>query len=540
MSDQTQAPIRWKWLFVLLALCALALILTRFLNSEDAGMRNALTIMVAMGSGALVLVWLLAFSRLGWKVRLGGLAAVLVLGWALTKLVRVRGYSGDLIPVLAWGWAPESDEKLSAPTIASAPEVKNPGPDNEHEAESSLILSRPKKSVQTLPFEKPFTQFLGPQRNGWVPREPLSEDWYQHPPKQRWRKKIGLGWSSFAVFEGKAVTQEQRGKNEWVICYELASGEILWAQTDEARFSERMGGDGPRATPTIHNQRVYALGATGILNCLDIQTGKRYWSINTLQECGHENLVWGKCSSPLIVDQTVVVSLGKSKDRALAAYHIEHGKLAWRAGDDKPSYSSPILATVAGRRQIVSINADSVSGHDPETGSQLWSHPFPGGPAKCANPVLVGMDHILAGSGYGVGAYLLKIQNNDKGLLTATQIWRSKQMKTKFTTAIIRGEFAYGLDDGTLACIDLKEGKRQWKKGHYGHGQVLGVGEVLLIQCESGDLAVVDADPKGYNERARYEALKGKTWNTPALAGRYLLVRNDLEAICFELPSQVR
>jgi outer membrane protein assembly factor BamB len=207
--------------------------------------------------------------------------------------------------------------------------------------------------------------------------------------------------------------------------YELTAGRLSWSHRDRARFHETAGGDGPRATPTIADGRVYSLGATGLLNCLDGGTGRVVWARDILADHGQRNLMWGKSCSPLIFDDLVVVTLGDSADAPLAAYDRHTGRLVWRAGHYKPSYASPVLATLAGRRQVLAVNAESVSGHDPADGRLLWEYAWPGKMAKCSQPVVLDGDRVFISAGYGLGCAMLQITAIANGRFTATEVWHN-------------------------------------------------------------------------------------------------------------------
>ena len=384
--------------------------------------------------------------------------------------------------------------------------------------------------------EGAFPQFLGPERSGVLTGIPLRCDWDRSPPKTVWRQPIGLGWSAFAVSGQHAVTQEQRREDELIACYELQTGHALWAHTNRVRFSETLGGDGPRATPTLHQGCVYAMGATGILDCLEEATGKLIWSRDVLGENHLSNLSWGKSCSPLLAQDLVVVTGGEQREKTLLAYEAATGKPVWQAGRDRASYCSPLLASVCGQEQIVMVNGHSVTGHDLRNGEILWEYPWPDEFAKATQPLVVDTNRVFIAAGYGVGCVMLNIERSAAGGWSATALWKNRSLKPKFTNLVRRGHYVYGLDDGVLACVNLEQGNREWKDGRYGHGQILLVDDLLLIQAESGDVALVEISPQGPRERARFRALQGKTWNNPLLLRGLLLVRNDQEAACYRLP----
>ena len=386
------------------------------------------------------------------------------------------------------------------------------------------------------PLTNDWPQFLGPNRNGTVDQPCLARDWEAQPPQRLWLRPVGAGWSGFAVAGGRAVTQEQRGDNETVVCYDLLSGVPLWVYAYPAHFQSPLAGEGPRATPTIAGRRVYALGSTGILNCLDLETGKLRWSKDTVRDNESKVNEWGMSCSPLIVDDLVVVSAGGKNNQSLVAYRAATGDFVWGAGTDGAGYSSPCLVTLAGKAQILIFNSGGVCAHDPVSGTTLWKYRWPGGHPHVSMPILLPEDRLLVSSGYGVGSELLKIQKDSAGALNATRLWKSNRLKAKFTNLIYRDGFIYGLDDGIMACLDSASGEQKWKEGRYGHGQEILVGDVLLVTAESGEVILLDPNPQASRELTRFAALKGKTWNPPALAGEYLLMRNDKEAACYRLP----
>ena len=505
---------RW-WIPLGIVILAIANIVRLRYSSELDGNFKAMQTSLTFAAAVLLLIlWFVFFTRLRWRIRLSGLLLIGLIGFGLTRVLRFDGaVDGTGKPRITWKWKTKSG--------------RNPG---------ALNIVASSSASNAVPSQTEDSGYLGTNRNGVVEGMKLDREWSAHPPQQLWRQPIGLGWSSFCVSGGRAYTQEQRGEDELVVCYELTTGHVLWAHTNRVRFSESLSGDGPRATPTLFGGRIYAFGGTGVLDCLDAGTGRMFWSHDVLKENSLPNLPFGKSTSPLIYDEFVVVSGGMTNGSTLLAYHIEDGSPAWRAGTDKASFSSPVLATLAGKRQIVSVNAGSASGHDPATGAVLWEYVWPGEWPKCVQPIILPPENIFLSASFNAGCMLLQINAGADGKLSVAEKWKNRNMKSEFSNIVAREGFAYGLDDGILACIDLASGQRKWKEGRYGHGQVLLINDLLLVQTENGPVALVEANPACFRELAQIPALSAKTWNVPAVGGGCLLVRNDLEAACYKLP----
>lgn len=474
-------------------------------------------------------IWYLVYGKGTPKVRfqrfLGILLGFAGIGFVLSKLVRYEGSaSGSSYPRIVWKWKTPEAERAPVETV-TAP------------------LS---STVNLAEVETDLLNFLGPDRNGIFDDLPFSTDWVKSPPQLLWRRPIGKAWSSFVVSGSQAITQQQVGDAECITSLDLATGKDLWnhAQPETRLLLERaenegaaMGGDGPRGTPTIYEGKVYAMGATGIVNCLDLATGQSVWSRNVLEGLAGGIQRWGMATSPLILPEqnAVVVAGPESAGPTLLACDLQSGAAVWTYLGTGASYSSPRLMTLAGREQIVSINATSVSGVDPTNGKELWRHDWPGKFPKVAQPIQVGTDQLLLTASYGVGSLLIRVIPSPDGFRTEP-LWKSTRLKTKFSSPAILGDYAYGLDEGRLACVDLKNGERVWKNEKFGFGQHLLFQDRLLVQTESGDVVVGKIRPEGFLEEGRINALSSMTWNTPAVAGRILLVRNDREAACYLLP----
>ncbi len=482
------------------------------------GMRFPLAICgLALIASTLAMVW----YRPKWKT-IGVLAVLLVAtGFGLYRTVRIDSFYGNMIPRLVWRWAPTAEQEIE--TYLTSSSVKK----NKASA-SDLFAST----------ENDFAGFLGSRRDASVVGIELASDWETTPPKLLWRHPVGLGWSSFAIVGGAAVNLEQRGAAECVICYRVATGDELWCHSEPVRFEDEHG-DGPRSTPTIHQGRVVSMGASGILTCLELKTGKLIWRRETFANPDQQNLLWGMSGSPLIYDDQVLVTPGAGDGASAISYALSTGNEVWRSGDDRAGYSSPVETRLCGERQLLSFNGAGLRSYAID-GTPLWLHPWltqgESQRVNVAQPVVLPNNQVLISSGYDNGTALLEVKRGKGDEYVAEVVWLSKQLKSKMSNFIVHGQHIYGLDNGILTCVDLADGQRLWKRGRYGHGQMLLVGDKLLIQAESGELALVAASPDQHRELAKFNALFSKTWNNMALAGNILVVRNDREAAAFELP----
>lgn len=531
MSMENPAPSAGRlvpplWLRLIGALALILALVARGPGvTGDQAANNVVILLCLLATGGSLGVWFLFFSgysRRGraWTFTLGFCALVLFF-----MAFRIEHVSGELVPTFRLRWAKHVDETLEkvVTTGGTAVDLRTTTKDD-------------------------FPQFLGPSRNGRIEHVQLARDWTQ-PPQRLWRQPIGAGWAAFAAVNGHAVTLEQRGAEELVTCYEIATGKLAWSHSTTARHETTLGGIGPRSTPTIANGRVFTQGATGEVLCLDGADGRLIWRVNLLEKyhvapgTDEQAIAWGRSGSPLAVDDLVVVPAGGPRQGpwvSLVAFHQETGKVAWEVGTDQVSYCSPTLVTLCGIRQIACVNEKSVTGHDPATGRELWNVEWPGNSTQNANvsqPVLVDDTRLLLSKAYWQGSALYQFAPGEGGVLTASRLWEERTLlKTKFTNVVLHGGHAYGLSDGTLECVHLDSGKRKWKRGRYGQGQILGVGDVILVQAESGEVVMVSANPSEFSELGRFAAIEGRTWNNLCLAGKRLLVRNAEEAACYLLP----
>ena len=434
--------------------------------------------------------------------------------------------------------APASPGPAPSAAPAEAPSAIEPSAPDTSAPGEVTALAPASSAVDAGPVVRAayWTDFRGPHRDGHYREQPVLTQWPAAGLTPMWKQPAGGGYASFTIARGRAFTIEQRGREEVVAAYDVMTGRELWTSAWAAEFRESMGGDGPRATPVWWEGRVYALGAEGELRALDDADGRTVWRTNILGDARSDNLPWGMAASPIVVDGLVIVQPGGGRTRqALAAYDARTGERRWEALDDRQSYASPMLATLAGRRQLLVFTAERLLGFDPATREVLWEFSWPGpNGINAAQPLVLGDNRVFVSSGYGMGAAVIEIVS-DGSEFAVREVWRNNRMKNRFASSVLHEGFIYGLDESILACVDAATGELVWKGGRYGYGQLLLAGAHLVVLSEDGDLALVRATPMAHEELTRFPVLNGKTWNVPALAGGVLLVRNLAEMAAFDL-----
>jgi outer membrane protein assembly factor BamB len=525
---------RWeRWGAIVLMIAAL--FATLRLNHESMGPLWLLGYAIPVLCLAFV-AWAVASRRLADGPRRATMVATILLASGVWTAVRTSGITGDHVMEFAWRWTKTSEGQLlsqagdqPAALRPAAPATETPEQRPAAPAGGEPAALPP--AAAALETGSGWPGFRGPARDSIIRGVRIATDWSQSPPVERWRRPIGPGWSSFAVAGDLLYTQEQRGGDEVVACYHVTTGKPVWRHRDAARFFESNGGAGPRATPTLSDGRVYALGATGILNALDAGNGAVVWSRRVTSDTGGKVPIWGFASSPLVVDDVVIVAA----EGQLVAYDLASGNRRWLGPQGGASYSSPQLLTIDGIAQILLLSAAGATSVAPANGTLLWEHRWPGF-LPIVQPALTADGDILISAGSGSGTRRIAVAHGPGGW-SVEERWTSKGLKPYFNDFVVHKGHAFGFDDSILACIDLKDGTRKWKGGRYGNGQLVLLPEqdVLLVLSEEGELALVGATTDQFTELARFPAIEGKTWNHPVLAGNVLLVRNGQEMAAFRL-----
>ena len=534
---------------------------TRFVVHESirGGMMGMMLVIYSVPVLSLALVaWAAATRRLTGRTRRASLAIAILLACVPWTLVRTAGTMGAGSE-FHWRWTPTPEQRLlaqandspSEPVKPAAP-APAPAPATPEEPPATKTEGTPAAAPapSTTPAISPaaprvvearaeWPGFRGPARDGVIRGVRIETDWSASAPVQMWRRPIGPGWSSFAVHGDLLYTQEQRGEEEIVACYRVSTGEPVWKHRDAVRFWESNGGAGPRATPTLSGGRVYTMGATGVVNALDAASGALVWSKNAAADTGQEVPIWGFSSSPLVVDDVVIVAASSQ----LVAYDLRTGSRRWMGPPEGGGYSSPHLMTIEGVPQVVLMRGRRTTSFSPADGTVLWEHSGEG-ITSIVQPASAPGGDVLIGLGDGVGGGGVRrvAVTKGSGKWTLEERWASRGLKPYFNDFVVHKGHAFGFDGSILACIDLENGERAWKGGRYGNGQLvlLSDQDLLLVLSEEGELVLVSATPDKFTEVARFQALNAKTWNHPVVVRDVLLVRNGEEMAAFRLPPARR
>jgi len=372
-------------------------------------------------------------------------------------------------------------------------------------------------------------QFRGPGRDGISAETGLASDWGEQGPPVLWRTVLGEGYSGMSVADGRLVTMAGRGADELVLAFDADSGEELWRYRIGDKWRDGQG-NGPRSTPTIRGNVVYAVGAHGTLAALSASDGKELWAHDLEKEYRARIPRWGMSSSPLIEGDLLLVEVG-GKDALIVAFDAASGKEAWRAGDGKAGYAAPLAVTAGGTSQVLFFTGDGLVSVSPADGKILWERAWKTSwDVNAAMPVLVPPDRVFVSSGYDVGAALFRLRADG-----VEELWRSRGMKNQFSSSLLHDGHLYGFDNKILKCIDAGSGELRWQARDFGHGSLIYADSHLIVMGERGTLALVEASPAGYREQARLQVFDGKTWTLPTLAGGILYLRDEKELVALDV-----
>ncbi|MBL62529.1 MAG: hypothetical protein CMI30_03870 [Opitutae bacterium] len=380
--------------------------------------------------------------------------------------------------------------------------------------------------------------FRGPTRRGIARSQGVPIDW-RKKPNLIWRREIGPGHSSLILASGRLYTMEQEGDFETLTCRSMRDGGVVWKYRKPTKLKDSMGGIGPRSSPVAAQGKIYALHSNGTLSCLQASTGDLIWERETL-EPEYEYPHWGLACSPLVLNGMVIVSPGGAAG-AVKSFDAETGRPAWVSKlKGNGVYLSPSAMKLAGRLQVVVAVEGKLAGLEPSTGETLWEHPWKifMVNTQITQPLELSEDVLLVSAGYGKGAEAVRIEKDTQGF-TTQRIWKSKNLKTKFSSPVFRNGYVYGFNESSLTCIEAQTGGLMWRGEKYGYGRILLVEDKLLILGNTGAVSVVEANPNGFVEVSSRQLLKKeRCWNGPLLVGGFLVLRNGSEIRCYDYKAR--
>ena len=516
---------RARWWERLLGAICLVLIPALVLILGDPSFRGppfmVMTIPLTIGGFAL---GALAFGRTLNPYRLWYSLATAALLGSVCALLKTDGVWGNFQFGLAWRWSETAEDRFMAQRSQAKPPKKEPV----DAAAIQAFLHPEWPGLRGAKFDS--------TQHGLR----FSDNWQANPPKERWRIAVGPAWSSFAVAGPFLVTQEQRGESEAVVCYDAETGKEVWAHSEPGRFFESLGGLGPRATPTIHDGYVYALGADGKLLKLDPKNGEAVWKVNLCDIAKITPPMWGFSSSPLVYGGSVIVFAGneQAKEGAIYAFHTENGKVAWSKPTGSKSYASVQTLDILGTTYLALLSELGLHLYKPDSGDVVLDYSWVHGGYRALQPQVVDGDKIVIPTGPGSGTRMVRAAMKDNKLQLEEE-WTSLDMKPDYNDILIHKGHIYGFDNNIFGCISLEDGKRKWKGGRYEKGQaiLLADSDLIIVVSERGELVLLRATPDKLQELAKIPAMKGKTWNHPVVVGNRLYARNPAEAICYELAT---
>ncbi len=493
-------------------------------------------------------------------------ALIAVTSWLWLLAVRLDGFDGSYLPELAWRWTLSSEEALlldderrpaakaeGKPALAADSALLNTNPLSTNPLNAAVNpTSKPTVAADYALQPSDWPVYRGPRRNSSVNDVKLAADWKAKPPQVVWKHACGPGWGSMCVVNKTLFTQEQRGEDELVIAYDATTGEERWRHRDPVRFDEVVAGTGPRATPVYDQGRVYTYGSKANINCLDAATGQVVWYRDLLADYKLAIPMWAYSTSPVVVEGRVFLYMDLPKPEtkegeaaptgdaaSLIALDATTGKTVWQLPITGQNYSSVEPLTMGSETVLLFGTDQALLTIDPRDGRILSSAPIPappGIPAMVQPQALPGGGVLISiGDGQGLARF---DQTGSAAAPAWQQQWISKKLKPSFNDYVVHQDHVYGFDQNILACLDVKTGEQQWKRGRYGFGQMLlfPASNHLLVLGETGDLVLVAADPKAQRELGKLRVIEGKTWNHPAWADGKLYVRNGAEIACVELP----
>ncbi len=381
-------------------------------------------------------------------------------------------------------------------------------------------------------------QWRGPQRDGISRETGLLDAWPAGGPRQIWKTEgLGQGYAAFAIAHGRLFTQGQRGDRQFVLALDAATGKKLWETPTGPAFPQDRG-DGPRGTPTVDGDRVFAMAGEGTLVSLDAKTGNVFWKMNVVEKFGGQVPHWGISESPLVDGSNLIVTPG-GPGAAIVALDKKTGNLVWKSQSDPAGYSSAIAAEVGGIRQIIVFTGQGVVGLRANDGTLLWKYDkVSNRTANIATPIFQN-GFVFLSSAYGTGCALLKLTAQGE-TVKASEVYFSREMQNHYSTSVVVDENAYGFSNAILTAMNLETGQVAWRDRSVGKGSVTYADGKLYLLSEDGVVGLAEATPAGYKEKSRFQIPRGDfpTWTPPVISGGRLYLREQDNLYCYDIKKR--
>ena len=400
-------------------------------------------------------------------------------------------------------------------------------------AAAALVFAVPARVSNRAPDDWP--QWRGANRDGRSAETGLMKSWPAGGPPLAWRAAgAGEGYSSFAVAQGRLYTLGARGDTEYVIAFDAASGKRLWETPHGRRFSNDRG-DGPRATPTVDGNRLYAFGASGDLSALDPASGERYWSVNVLKEYRGSNISWGLSESPLVLSDRILLNAGGT----IVALKKTDGSAIWKTSGDEAGYSSAVTQTIGNVTQAIFFTSTRAIGVDVSSGRHLWSYrQVANDVANIATPIVRG-NRVFLSSDYGTGAALLQLTASGGGI-DAREVYFTREMRNHHASSVLVGDYLYGFSSAILTAMRFDTGEVAWRDRSVGKGSLVYADGRLYLFSERGDVALAEATHEAYREHGRFSLDIGAlpTWSHPVVSNGLLFLRDQDTVYAYDVRSR--
>jgi outer membrane protein assembly factor BamB len=406
---------------------------------------------------------------------------------------------------------------------------------------SSWLLVFTLAGIVSSVFAEDWPQWRGPNRDGISREKGWLQDWPAEGPKQIWEfADLGVGYSTFAVSQGRIYTMGNVADQDRVVCLDAETGKLIWKHEYACGAKDPNGFVGPRGTPTVDGERVYTLSRHGHFYCLDAKTGRVVWSKNLVEDLGGrepmhgssgEREGWGYSGSALIEKDWVLIEVGGLQGASVVAFDKKNGEVVWKAGNDGAGYSSLVVFDHKGERCLAHFSESDLVIRRLKDGSEMARTPWKTSyNVNAATPVIFG-DSIFVSSGYGSGCALYKFDGT-----RLEEVWRNKNMRNHVNSCVLVDGYLYGFDEGELKCLDWNSGEVKWGDRGYGKGSLIVADGKLILYSQSGKLGLAEVSPEGFKQLASFQALKGQnTWANPVLANSRLYVRSQERMLALDL-----